>query len=84
MAKKNVQETPPTSGRVSSAIERVENGFIVRVSSEGQGKNASYVSRTFVAPNGQAAMRIATTHIQAVGPKTKQKKTKTKTLARKR
>lgn len=72
------------TNRVSSAIERAENGFVIHVTSEGKGKKASYTSRTFVAPNGRAAMRIANSHIQGAGSKLKQKKGRTKVAARKR
>jgi len=70
-------------GRVSSAIEGVDNGFIVRVSSDGRGKNAKYESHTFVAPDHQSAIRIAATHIQRIGGKGKRKKAKGKALAKK-
>jgi hypothetical protein len=70
--------------RLNIGVERAENGAIVRVSGEGKGKNASYTSRTFIAPNGRAAMRIATTHIQGIGKKIKSGKAKaTKGRARK-
>ncbi len=54
-------------------MERAENGFIIRVTSRGTGKNPNFSSRTFIAPDGKAAMRIATEHIQSAGPKLKKK-----------
>jgi hypothetical protein len=73
--KTKAQATPPSSGgAVDTAMERAENGFIIRVSSRGTGKNPTYSSRTFIAPDGQAAMRIATQHIEAAGPKLKKKR----------
>ena len=72
------------TGRVSSAIEKAENGFVVHVTSEGGGKDASFSRRTFVAPDGRAAMRIAATHMESCAPKMKGKKAKGKALAKKR
>jgi hypothetical protein len=72
------------NARVSTAVEKAENGFVVHVSSEKGGKNASFSRRTFVAPNGRAAMRIATTHMETCAPKMKAKKAKGKALAKKR
>ena len=69
---------------MSSSIDRAENGFVIHVSHEGKGKKAAYTSRTFIAPNGRAAMRIANAHIQCAGPKLKSKKAGAKTTARKR
>jgi hypothetical protein len=80
VAKKKAQDTsestPQRTGRVNASIDSVENGYIVRTSSEGQSPHGSYESKTFVAPNHNAALRIASAHIQSCGLKTKGKKTK--------
>jgi len=55
-------------------MESAENGFIIRIASRGSGKTPTYSSRTFIAPDKKAAMRIATEHIEAAGPKLKKKK----------
>lgn len=80
MAKKRTQAIPPNasqkSGRVNASIDSVENGYIIHTSSEGQGPNSSYVSKTFVAPDHNAALRIASAHIECCGLKAKGKKAK--------
>ena len=76
----------PSSGldRLNIAMERAENGSIVRVSGEGNGKDSSYTSHTFIAPNGRAALRIATMHMRSMGNKLKSKKGKSKARSTKR
>jgi len=80
MAKKRTrtisQNEPQRSGRVNASIDSVENGYIVHTSSDGGGPNGSYVSKTFVAPNHNAALRIASAHIECCGLKAKGKKAK--------
>jgi len=66
------------SGRVTTSIDSAENGFIIHTSSEGRGPGSSYVSKTFVAPDHAAAMRIASAHIESCGLKSKGKKNKGK------
>ena len=82
MARKKAQSASPGmgggSGRVTTSIDSAENGFIVHTSSEGSGPGSSYVSKTFVAPDHAAALRIASAHIESCGPKTKGKKGKGK------
>ena len=82
MAKKKAEAASPSmggrSGRVTTSIDSAENGFIVHTSSEGSGPGSSYVSKTFVAPDHAAALRIASAHIESCGPKTKGKKGKGK------
>lgn len=70
------QGEPQRSGRVNASIDSVENGYIVHTSSEGGGPNGSYVSKTFVAPNHNAALQIASAHIECCGLKAKGKKAK--------
>lgn len=91
MAKKRTQAISQNalqrSGRVNASIDSVENGYIVHTSSEGQGPNSSYVSKTFVAPDHNAAIRIASAHIEcrdlkAKGKKAKSGKGKTRTTKR--
>ena len=81
MAKKKAQSTgASTSGgskRITTSIESAENGFIVHTSSDsGSGPDGSYTSKTFVAPNHETALRIASAHIANCGPKGKGKKGK--------
>jgi hypothetical protein len=82
MAKKKAQSGPASteggSGRVTTSIDSAENGFIVHTSSEGRGPGSSYVSKTFVAPTHDAALRIASAHIECCGAKAKGKKGKGK------
>jgi hypothetical protein len=82
MAKKKSQSASPSmgggSGRVTTSIDSAENGFIVHTSSEGSGPGSSYVSKTFVAPTHDAALRIASAHIECCGSKAKGKKGKGK------
>jgi hypothetical protein len=70
----------PISGmgedRTSVSIEGAENGSVIRVSSGGPEK--PYTSKTFVAPTHDAAVRIASSHMEACGPKGKGKKGKGK------
>jgi|WetSurMetagenome_2_1015567.scaffolds.fasta_scaffold244828_2 hypothetical protein len=75
---------PKGIGRLSIGIERAENGAIVRVGAEGEGKNSTYTSRTFIAPNGRTALRIATAHMQRMDTKHKKTKEKGKRRATKR
>lgn len=64
---------------LGSHIDQAENGYILRLTKDGGGKNAEYVSKTFVAPNERAAMRIATTHFSGIGKiKGKKKSAKSK------
>ena len=88
MAKRNQATSAPAQasggGRCTASIDSAENGFIVHTGSEGSGKNAKYESRTFVAPNHTAAIRIAAAHIQGRGVKAKGKKGKKKVAASKR
>jgi hypothetical protein len=51
----------PSERRANAGIEEAENGYVVRVSSEGLGKNKDnhYQSKTFVAMDHPSAMRIA-------------------------
>lgn len=71
------QAVPMSSGghsEVSSRIESAENGFIVRVSSETQGKKPEYHSRTFIATSHPHALRIAGQALRGVGQKIAKKK----------
>jgi hypothetical protein len=52
---------------LGSHIDEAENGFILRLTKDGGGKNAVYSSKTFVAPNEREALRIATTHFSGMG-----------------
>lgn len=66
------------AGRINIGIERAENGNVVHLSSEGIGKKGGYESKTLVAPDNEAAVKIATAHIESMGPKLKKKKDKKK------
>lgn len=67
----------PSSGhghhRVNIGIEQAENGAVVHLSTERGGKNPSYESKTMVAPDHDAAARIAVSHIATMSPKMKKK-----------
>jgi len=82
MAKKMKAEmaagTPGGSGRMTTSINSAENGYIIHTSSEGMGKDRSYTSKTFVAPTHDAALRIASQHMESCGLKAKGKKGKGK------
>lgn len=70
--------------RVGADLEEAENGFIIRTSYEGSGKNGdTYESKTFVAPNEKNAIKIASAHIQSITSKNKSKKSKGKSSKRK-
>lgn len=79
--KKKKEITRPS--RIGINLDRAENGYVVNLSSEGEGKNAAYTSKRLVAPDGRSALKIATVHLQSLGtPKMKSKKEK-KTSSRK-
>jgi hypothetical protein len=69
----NDAASPERPGRINIGIERAENGAVVHLSSEGMGKKGGYVSKTLVAPDHHHAIRIATAHINTMGPKLKKK-----------
>lgn len=76
MAKRKAKDGPgliPHPKRIHIGIENAENGAVIHLSSEGVGKKAGYTSKTMVAPDHSAAMRIATAHIASMGPKLKKK-----------
>lgn len=51
----------PSERRANAGMEEAENGYVVRVTSEGLGKKKDnhYQSKTFVAMDHPSAMRIA-------------------------
>ncbi len=57
--------------RVSTEIEGAENGFIVRVSSDGQGPEGSYTSKRYIAPDHASAIRIASEGMAGMSSKSK-------------
>jgi len=65
--------SPPTCTERSAdaGIREVENGYIVRVSSEGlgKGKNRNYESKTFIATDHPSALRIASQGFGALAKK---------------
>jgi hypothetical protein len=82
-----VPEAPSTSGksRISTEIDNAENGFIVRVSSDGVGKNAKYESKRFIASSHPAAMRIAAQGMRGMtGKKSGKKKSRGKKFSSKK
>jgi hypothetical protein len=67
----------PQERRASGSVEEAENGFVVRVSSEGLGKKSkgpSYESKTFVALDHPTAIRIAAQGFAGLAKKVKGKK----------
>ena len=80
--KKNVgtSATPasPSSSRksrITTEIENAENGFVIRVCSEGKGPEGKYESKKFVAPDHASALRIANQGMLGMGLKSGKKKT---------
>jgi len=90
MAKKRKSRKSNSASQVASApmpsccepsadagIRQVQNGFIVRVSSEGlggKGKNQHYESKTFVAMDHPTALRIASQGFSGLAKKVGSKK----------
>lgn len=76
--KKNYDQVAqaPSNGprRINIGIEEAENGYTINCS--GSGKNGEYHSKSYVAPNERAAIRIATAGIAGMGSKMKGKKGK--------
>lgn len=72
----------PSRRRVDVGIEDAENGFVVRTTSEGMGKNG-YESKTHVASNHADAIKIAKTHMNSIGKKPRGKRAKRKAVASK-
>ncbi len=67
----------PQERRASGSVEEAENGFVVRVSSEGLGKKSkgpSYESKTFVAMDHPTAIRIAAQGFAGLAKKVRGKK----------
>ena len=60
--------------RANAGIEEAENGFVVRVSSEGLGKKKGYTSKTFVATDHPTALRIASAGFAGLAKKVRGKK----------
>ena len=75
----SVPQTCCSPGRINIGIERADNGNVVHLSSEGIGKKGGYESKTLIAPDNDAAIKIATSHIESMAPKLKKKKDKSKT-----
>lgn len=71
-----MQMSGPSRRRIDTGVEEVENGFLVRVSSEGFGKKDEphYDSKTFIAPTHEQAVRISTQSLSRMGSRTKGKK----------
>jgi len=78
VAEQGTVPTAPSSSnksRVSTEIENVENGFVIRVSSEGSGKKPEYKTKRFIASTHPQAMRIAAQGMRGmVGKKSGKKK----------
>jgi hypothetical protein len=64
--------------RISIGIDSAENGNVISLSSDGIGKKGGYESKTLIAPDTDAAIKIATSHIQSMAPKLKKGKEKKK------
>jgi hypothetical protein len=74
----------PQERRASGSIEEAENGFVVRVSSEGLGKKSkgpNYESKTFVATDHPTAIRIAAQGFAGLAKKVRGKKGGKKKIA---
>ena len=72
-----ISSSYPQDKRASGSVEEAENGFVIRVSSEGlgkKGKDPSYTSKTFVATDHPTAVRIASQGFAGLAKKVKGKK----------
>lgn len=75
-----VQSSPtayPQERRANGGIEEAENGYVVRVSSEGlgkKGKGPHYESKTFVATDHPTAVRLASQGFSGLAKKLKGKR----------
>lgn len=82
MAKK--EKTIHRPSRIGINLDRVENGYVVNLTAESDGKKGKYTNKRLVAPDGHAALRIATTHLQSLGssrPKSERKKKSSRKIA---